>query len=101
MQVREKSGQTLVEPVDNDDLKTYLGYTQTDQDDIFDMLLTAVRKWVENYTGLSAIAKSYEVFFIPEDSFDGWFNLPFTPFDEITTVTLDTTVLTSDDAGLS
>ena len=55
MQVREKAGQTLTEPLSLDDVKTYLGITETDQDVLIETFITAARKWVEKNTSRSVI----------------------------------------------
>ena len=86
MQVREKTGQNLTEPITNTQLKTYIGYTASDQDSYLTSLITAVRKQVEKLTSLSAIEKTYQVFFNEYDSNDGWYTLPYAPVKSITSV---------------
>lgn len=86
MQYRVKSGQNLTEPVTVTELKTYIGYTETDQDSYFGDLITAVRLLVEQHTSLSCIAKIYQVLFERYDWERGWMTLPIAPVDEITSV---------------
>jgi hypothetical protein len=101
MQVREKTGQTLTDPVTAAELKTYLGYTATDQDSYFADLITSARRWVENYTSLSAVSKIYEVFFEVGDDLNGWFTLPYAPVSSITSVHLDGDDVTYEEKGMT
>jgi len=101
MQFREKSGQSLTEPVTAAELKIYIGYNNTDQDSLFADLITSARQWVENYTSLSAISKIYEVFFESGDDINGWFALPIGPVTSITSVQQDGTIVTYEEKGQS
>ena len=101
MQVREKTGQNLTEPITNTQLKTYIGYTATDQDTILPGLITAVRKQVEKITSLSAIEKTYQVFFNEYDSNDGWYTLPFAPVKSITSVQSNGSDIVYDESGMT
>jgi hypothetical protein len=70
---------TPTEPVIATTVKSFVGYTATDQDTILDTIITAARVWFENRTGLSVVAKSYKAYFEKEDSDEGWFELPICP----------------------
>jgi hypothetical protein len=97
MQIREKSGQTLVEPVTIDEFKTYIGYSESDQDEIISDLLTACRVWVENYSGKSMIEKTYQVSYsIFDEIQSGWYGIPIAPVDSITSVELAGTAASYD-----
>lgn len=106
MQVREKSGQTLTEPVTTAELKTFIGYTGTDQDSLIGSLITAARELLESETGLSVISKVYQVEFDRWDvMYDeteqlGWFRLPYSPVTVITTVTIGGVTTTYSQKGL-
>jgi uncharacterized phiE125 gp8 family phage protein len=91
MQVREKSGQTLTEPITASDFRTFMGLTDTSQDTLIGTMITAGRKWFENHTGLSIISKVYEVEFDNGDDVDNWFELPFSPVTVLTSVEIDGT----------
>ena len=98
MQVKEKAG-TITDPVTVADLKTYLGYTSTDQDALFATLLTAAREWLEDHFGYSCVSKSYIVRFEKNDAENGWYELPFVPVTEITTVSIDSTEVEYSEKG--
>lgn len=100
MQFREKSGQSLTEPVTAADFKTYIGYSGTDQDALIAILLTAVRIWVERFTGLSAIAKTYEVFFEAGDDINGWYELPISPVNAVVSTQINGSDVDCTEAGL-
>ena len=106
MQVREKSGQTLTEPVTTAEFKTFSGYSGTDQDSLISSLITSARQFLENETGLSCIPKSYQCEFYRYDVyFDeldqlGWFTLPFSPVTSITSVTIGGVATTYSQKGL-
>ena len=101
MQVREKTGQSLTDPITNTQLKTYIGYTASDQDTYLTSLITAVRKQVEKITSLSAIEKTYQVFFNEYDSNDGWYTLPFAPVKSITSVQSNGSDIVYDESGMT
>ncbi len=86
MQVREKSGQSLTEPISASDFRTFMGLTDTTQDTLIGTMITAGRKWFENHTGLSVVSKVYEVEFDNGDDVDNWFELPFSPVTVLTSV---------------
>lgn len=86
MQVREKTGQSLSEPITASDFRAFTGLTDTTQDTYIGTLIKASRIWLENHTGRSIISKVYEVEFDREDGLDNWYTLPFSPVTLITTV---------------
>lgn len=113
MQVREKSGQSLTEPVTTAEFKTFTGYSGTDQDSLIASLITAARVFLENETGLSCISKVYEAEFTRWDMIAddltkvgysgwdaGWFRLPFSPVTVITSVKISTVTTTYSQRGL-
>lgn len=91
MQVKEKAGQTLTEPITASGFRSYIGLTDTTQDTYIGTLIKAARIWLENYTGRSLISKSYQVEFENEDGVDNWYALPFTPCTSITSVQINDT----------
>ena len=93
MQVREKSGQTLTEPITASDFRTFMGLTDTTQDTLIGTMITAGRKWLENHTGLSVISKVYQCQFARGDDTDNWFELPFSPVTVLTSVKIDGTTV--------
>ncbi len=113
MQVRIKTGQTLTEPVTAAEFKTFIGYAATDQDTFIASLITAVREFIENETGISCISKVYEAQFDRWDMFgddltkigytgyyDGWYRLPFSPVTAIASAKIASTAVTYDQRGL-
>jgi uncharacterized phiE125 gp8 family phage protein len=80
----------ITEPITAAQLKTYLGYTATDQDTPIAQIITAARVWFENRTGLSVVSKSYKVYFDKEDRDEGWYELPVSPV--LATPAITTTV---------
>ncbi len=113
MQVREKTGQTLTEPITVAEFKTFSGYTGSDQDTLIDTFITAARKLFENETGLSVISKVYEVEFDRWDMIsddltkvgysgwdDGWYRLPFSPVTAIASVDISDVATTYSRRGL-
>lgn len=89
IQVKEIT-QLITEPVTKSQVKAYMGYSDSDtsQDDLIDMLITAARKYVEDYTGCSVVEKQYKVYFEKEDLAGGWLELPFFPVSESEDITL-------------
>jgi len=102
MQYREKSGQTITEPVTVDEMLTYLGIDSLDDDNdiMVSNMIMAARKWLEEYTGLSVVSKSYESRFYTEDEWDEYYELPFSPVISITSVDISGTVVEYDEKGL-
>jgi len=72
---------SITEPVTKEEVKVFLGYpsTETSQDSLITGMITAAREFVEAYTGLSVVSKSYKVQFDKEDALDGWYELPVSP----------------------
>lgn len=101
MQFQLKTGQSLAEPITISELKTYIGYSATDQDSYLTTLITSVRKWVENYTCLSAIEKVYEVAFERGDDLEGWFTLPIAPVLTVDSVQINAVDIEYDEIGLT
>lgn len=112
MQVREKSGQTLTEPVTATEFKTFAGYTGTDQDTLIASMITAARQFFEAETGLSVISKVYEAEFDRWDMIqddltktgysgydDGWYKLPFAPVTAIASAKIASTSVTYSQKG--
>lgn len=85
MQVKEKNA-IIIEPFTYADLKFYLGYQNTDQDVLFTDLITAAREWLEDHCAFSCILKSYIARFEKSDMVNEWYELPFVPVTEITSV---------------
>jgi len=81
---------TIVEPVTNDQVKTFMGYPSTDtsQDTIIDRMITSAREWLEGRTALSLISKSYKAYFEPEDADEGWYELPVSPVLALPAITV-------------
>ena len=100
MQVREKSGQTLTEPITASDFRTFMGLTDTSQDTLIGTMITAGRKWFENHTGLSIISKVYQCQFARGDDTDNWFELPFSPVTLISSVQKDGVDVDYEETGL-
>jgi uncharacterized phiE125 gp8 family phage protein len=88
MQVKEKTG-TITDPVTVSEAKGYIGYTSTDQDALFAILITAAREWLESHYAFSCVSKSYIARFVKADAVDGWYELPYSPVTSITSVTVD------------
>lgn len=92
----------ITEPVTVSDIKTYVGYTGTDQDTIISGMITAARMYIEDHCSMSLISKQYQVTFEKgdDDDIEGWYILPITPIVSVDLVTLTTdtssTILTSD-----
>jgi uncharacterized phiE125 gp8 family phage protein len=112
MEVREKSGQILTEPVTTAEFKTFSGYSGTDQDSLIASLITAARQFLELETGVSCLSKVYEVQFNRWDMIsddlshvgysgydDGWFRLPFAPVTSITSAKINDVAVTYDERG--
>lgn len=102
MQYREKAGQSVGEPITGSEMLTYLGIESLGTDDtnlISDMITTA-RVWMESYTGLSLVSKSYEVRFYTEDAWNDYYELPFSPVTEVTSVEISGTAVDYDQKGL-
>lgn len=93
MEVREKSGQTLTDPITASDFRTFVGLSDTTQDTYIGTLIKAARIWLENHTGRSLISKIYEVEFEDEDGIDNWYTLPFEPVTSITSVEIGGTAI--------
>lgn len=102
MQYREKSGQTLTEPVTTAEMLTYMGIDSLDDSNttMLGNMITTARKWMEEYTGLSILSKSYEVRFYNEDAWDDYYELPFSPVSSITSVDISGTTVEYDEKGL-
>ena len=101
MQVREKSGQTLTEPVTAAQMEDYLGFTMTtDQKTLVGTMITAARRWLEDKTALSVLSKTYEVRFYIEDKIGDYYELPFSPVTSITSVEVSGTAIEYDEKGL-
>ena len=90
MQVREKSGQTLTEPITYAQMKVYMGSDEI-VEAVFNAIIKPARIWLEKYTGCSVISKIYEVEFERDDGYENWYELPFYPVTSITTVQIDST----------
>ena len=88
MQVKEKTG-TITDPVSIIEAKGYIGYTGTDQDALFTILVTAAREWIESHFAFSCVSKSYIARFEKYDALDGWYELPYSPVVSITSVQID------------
>jgi uncharacterized phiE125 gp8 family phage protein len=86
MQVREKTGQSLTEPITAANVRSFLGLSDTTQDTLIGTIIKAARIWLENHTGRSLISKVYEVEFDREDGTDNWYELPFSPVTDIESV---------------
>jgi len=101
MQVREKSGQSLTEPVSISEMETFLGFDMTaDQETLCSTMITAARKWLEDYLAVSILSKSYEVRFYVEDKIGKYYELPFSPITSITSVDISGTSVEYDEKGL-
>ena len=97
MEFKEKAGQSLIEPVTAAEFKTYIGYTGTDQDALIATMITAVRRWVERYSGMCAVEKIYQVHFNRYDlDPDGRLAFPIGPVKSITSVYMNTTEVSTD-----
>jgi uncharacterized phiE125 gp8 family phage protein len=70
---------SITEPVTKEEVKSFMAYSGTDQDDLIDSMIITAREWLEQRTGLSLISKSYKARFEKEDSEDGWYRLPLSP----------------------
>lgn len=81
---------SITEPVTKAELKAFMGYPSTDtsQDDIMDIIITAAREWFEQRTGLSVVSKYYSAYFEEDDRSDGWFELPVNPVTGTPVVTV-------------
>ena len=101
MQVREKAGQSLTEPVTAAEMITYLGLDtlSTDETTIMQAMITAARKYLEDYTAKSVLSKSYEVRFYTEDKIGDYYELPFSPVTSITSVEVSGTAIDYDEKG--
>ena len=83
---------TISEPVTVEDVKSFMGYTETDQDDIIQNMITVARQWLENRTGLSCVSKSYKAYFEKEDRDpEGWYELPMVPVLSTPAITVSVT----------
>jgi hypothetical protein len=112
MQVRQKAGQSLTDPVTTAEFKTFSGYPGTDQDTFIASIITAAREFLESETGLSCVSKVYEVEFdkfdaINEDNSVGsgfystsWYRLPFSPVTDIESVEIGGVAVTYSRRGL-
>ena len=102
MQYREKSGQTLTEPVSSAEMLTYIGLSTLDDNNtiILDDMIKAAREWLEEYTGFSILSKSYEVRYYIEDKIGEYYELPFSPVTSITSVEISGTAVEYDEKGL-
>jgi len=67
------------EPVTVTDIKDYIGYPTTDQDNIIAGMITTARQWLEAHCALSVVNKQYKAYFEEEDAEDGWYELPVSP----------------------
>lgn len=101
MEYREKAGQTLTEPVTATEFKTYTGFSGTAQDTQLGEIITAARKWFEEYTGMSVVSKSYEVRYYYDDAVEDYFELPFAPVSSITSVEVSGNTSDYDQKGLN
>lgn len=100
MQVREKAGQTITEPVTANEFKTYIGYTGTDQDTLIGEMIKAARLFLESRCSFSAISKVYQVQFERSDCNNGWYRLPMAPVVSIDSVEIDDTAVSYESKGL-
>jgi len=94
---------SITEPVTTAQLKTFLGYTATDQDTPIGTIITAARTWFENRTGMSVVSKSYKAYFEKEDQDEGWYELPVSPVlsTPAITITVNTVSTTFTQKGLN
>lgn len=102
MQVREKAEQSLTEPVTAAEMIVYLDIDSFSEDEttLIGTMITTARKWLEDYTGLSVLSKSYEVRFYTEDKVGDYYELPFSPVTAITSVEISGTSVEYDERGL-
>ena len=102
MQYREKAGQDITDPVTTAEMITYLGLDSLDASNttMLGDMITAARKWIEEYTGLSMVSKTYEVRFYREDEWNDYYELPFSPVVSITSVDVSGTSIEYDEKGL-
>jgi uncharacterized phiE125 gp8 family phage protein len=102
MDYREKAGQSITEPVTVAEMKTYMGLANnTDSDDaLLTTIIKSARLWLEEYTGLSVVSKSYEVRFYREDSYRGYYPLPYSPVTSITSAEINGTAVEYEEKGL-
>ncbi len=95
---------SITEPVTHADVKLFMGYpsAETSQDDLIDGKITEAREFVEAYTGLSLVSKSYKAYFEKEDAYEGWFELPVSPVlsDPVITCEINGTSTTFQQKGL-
>lgn len=101
MEYREKADQTLSEPIALAEFKTYTGFSGDAQDAQLGEMITAARKWFEEYTGMSVISKSYEVRFYYDDAVEDYFELPFAPVSSVTSVKVSGNSSSYDQKGLN
>ena len=79
------------EPISLSEAKNWLKIDFTTDDDLITMIITAVREFAENYTGLSLIAKTIEYF---DEAPKSKIVLPFPEHSSITEVKINNVVTT-------
>lgn len=77
--VSKVSGES--EPVTLQEAKQYCRVTNSNEDDIMELLIVAARETIENATGISLVSKSMVVYF---NNIDGNFEVPFGPINKVT-----------------
>ncbi len=83
---------TINEPVTVDECKNFMGYTETDQDELIRRMIRVARQWLEERTGLSCVSKSYKAYFEKDDRDpDGWYELPMVPVLSEPAITIEVT----------
>lgn len=100
MQVQEKTGQTITEPITAANFRTFMGLVDTTQDTLIASMIIAAREWIENYTGRSLVSKVYIAEFPKADGFENWYELPFSPVTDIASVKVGTTTVSYHERGL-
>jgi uncharacterized phiE125 gp8 family phage protein len=93
---------SITEPVTNTQVKSFMGYplADTNQDTTIDTMITTARQWLESRTSLSLVSKDYKTYFEPDDSDEGWYELPVSPVTTTPVVKVNDVVTTFQQKGL-
>jgi hypothetical protein len=94
-----KTSNIGTEPVTLSELKTYLKVDYDDEDTLIASLISGVRERVEQFTGLSLVAKTIELF--DDEVPDDFYQLPYPEHDAILEVKVNGTVSEYYSTGLT
>ena len=70
---------SITEPLTAVEMRTFMGYSGTDQDTVIGKMITTAREWLESHCSISLVNKQYLAYFEKKDAIHGWYELPVSP----------------------